>query len=137
MGVMPRRRRRLKMTVDLVDGVPEWAVQELTDEMHRTCTRFVVRDLIRTWDVRDTHARYITDAFFPARSPNGIWWMLRGRMQVSHSEGRSHVVLRIRKRARGWYFGIRWRRKRKPLLAHESAHLRFTPKEKSYDRQDG
>lgn len=123
----PLRPRQLTMTVDLTDGVPEWVVDELSSELQQTAYGNFY-DYVRTWEVRDSHRKYFDRAFFPIKSPNGIWWMLRGRLNLVRDAGHVHIGIRLRKHSRGWFFGIGRRRE---LLVHERAHLRFTPKRDS------
>jgi len=63
------------------------------------CTRAVpTRGIFR--------APYWGYTLFPQRTPNGVWWMLYGRVLVMRHRRHLHFSVRLRKHDPGWSFGI-------------------------------
>lgn len=93
---------------DAVDGeVVADALRDFVHEWEANVYEF------HDWKVRDSKVTYVQDLWIPHRSPNGIWWALRGRLRFARNGWRVHFSMSRGIGSRGVFFAVPPRIKRR------------------------
>ena len=79
----------------LADALREWA-EEWQEEVFE----------FERYEVRDSNVQYVGDSILPRRSPNGIWWALRGRMRFARDGRRVNFAFSRTLASRGVFFAV-------------------------------